>query len=370
MKSATTASTEIPQPAIAIPVWPVGTKTAREPAPPRLAVELERDGHLPDRAVGADREHDPSRATLEVLAGRDVQARPAACAGRAARRRAARRARPAPGRRQRTRAGRSRRRARRAIAVLQEQLAPGGREAAALRWRRRRARSSARSASASSTRADDRDAVLVVSPARSRVEDRDDRVGAGSASRRASSCRSAGRRSGPQRGSGSLPGATPSPGSLGGGLDAVDEARRPATGRARAAGCRRGRRGRRGSRSCAPAAMPRPDSTMQPSITPSPSARAACAIRTASRIPPDLASLMLIPCATLGAGGDVGERVAVLVDVDRDRRAPLQLGARPGRRPAAAARSTRPRARQLRAAPRAPRRATRPRSRRPGAARR
>ena len=68
---------------------------------------------------------------------------------------------------------------------------------------------------------------------------------------------------------------------------------------------------------------------MQPSITPSPSARAACAIRTASRIPPDFASLMLIPCATLGARGDVGERVAVLVDVDRHRRAPLQL--RPAR---------------------------------------
>ena len=43
--------------------------------------------------------------------------------------------------------------------------------------------------------------------------------------------------------------------------------------------------------------MPSPDSIMQPSITPSPSARAACAIRTASRMPPDFASLMLIPCA-------------------------------------------------------------------------
>ena len=72
MKSETTASTEIPQPAIAIPVCPVGTNTEREPAPLRLAVELERDGHLPDRAVGADREHDPRRH-LEVRAGRDVQ---------------------------------------------------------------------------------------------------------------------------------------------------------------------------------------------------------------------------------------------------------------------------------------------------------
>ena len=42
---------------------------------------------------------------------------------------------------------------------------------------------------------------------------------------------------------------------------------------------------------------PEPDSTMQPSITPRPSARAACTIRTDSRIPPAFASLMLIPCA-------------------------------------------------------------------------
>ena len=80
---------------------------------------------------------------------------------------------------------------------------------------------------------------------------------------------------------------------------------------------------------------------MQPSITPSPSARAACAIRTASRIPPDLASLTLIAVRALGAERDVGERVAVLVDVDRDRRAALQLGPVRDRRPAAAARSTR-----------------------------
>ena len=73
-KSATTASTEIPHPAIAIPVWPVGNELALEPAAPRLGVELERDGHLPDRAVGADREHDP-RVVGEVAAGRRVEAR-------------------------------------------------------------------------------------------------------------------------------------------------------------------------------------------------------------------------------------------------------------------------------------------------------
>ena len=41
---------------------------------------------------------------------------------------------------------------------------------------------------------------------------------------------------------------------------------------------------------------------------------------------------MLIPCARSAQRGDVGERVAVLVDVDRDRRAPLQLARRRGRR--------------------------------------
>src|SRR5205814_8994473 len=47
----------------------------------------------------------------------------------------------------------------------------------------------------------------------------------------------------------------------------------------------------------AAAELPRPDSTMQPSMHPSPSARDAWTIRTASRIPPDFASLTLIPCA-------------------------------------------------------------------------
>ena len=47
----------------------------------------------------------------------------------------------------------------------------------------------------------------------------------------------------------------------------------------------------------AAAAIPRPDSTMQPSITLRSSARAACAMRTASRIPPDFASLIVTPCA-------------------------------------------------------------------------
>ena len=71
MKSATTASTEIPSPRSRSRL--AGRDEARrEPARPRLAVELERDRHLPDRAVGADREHD-LRRQLEVRAGRDVR---------------------------------------------------------------------------------------------------------------------------------------------------------------------------------------------------------------------------------------------------------------------------------------------------------
>ena len=72
MKSATTASTEMPQPAIAMPGLAGRDELGRDPARPRLAVELERDGHLPDRAVGADGEHDlPGQ--LEVAAARDVE---------------------------------------------------------------------------------------------------------------------------------------------------------------------------------------------------------------------------------------------------------------------------------------------------------
>ena len=107
---------------------------------------------------------------------------------------------------------------------------------------------------------------------------------------------------------------------------------------------------------------------MQPSMTPRPSARAACAIRTASRIPPDLASLMLTPCARSAQAGDVGRDVAVLVDVDRERRALLEGRRRRDRPRAAAARSTRRRAPRAAAGPRAPRPATTTRSRPPSAA--
>ena len=171
---------------------------------------------------------------------------------------------------------------------------------------------------------DDRQPSSSPRPASSRGSRR--RRRAGSAGRRASSCRSAGRRRSPRRGSAAA--AQPADAEtrlLGRHLDAVDERRRPGTGPRRAAGCRRDRRGRRAARRQQPAAMPRPDSIMQPSITPRPSARAACAIRIASRIPPDFASLMLIPCAISRAARDVGERVAVLVDVDRDRRRRSEL---------------------------------------------
>src|SRR5262249_11118743 len=46
-----------------------------------------------------------------------------------------------------------------------------------------------------------------------------------------------------------------------------------------------------------PAAMPRPGPIKQPNITPNPSAPAAGALPTAPRIPPGLASLIVIPCA-------------------------------------------------------------------------
>ena len=74
-----------------------------------------------------------------------------------------------------------------------------------------------------------------------------------------------------------------------------------------------------------PGAIPSPDSTMQPSITPSPSARAplhhADGLADAAR----LRKLDVDPVRALGAHRDVRQRVAVLVDVDRDRRAALQL---------------------------------------------
>ena len=81
-----------------------------------------------------------------------------------------------------------------------------------------------------------------------------------------------------------------------------------------------------------------------------------------------LRELDVDPVRALGAGRDVVERVAVLVDVDRDRRRRLQARAVRVAGRAAAARSTRRRAPRAAAARRAPRRASSTRSRRPGAA--
>ena len=53
---------------------------------------------------------------------------------------------------------------------------------------------------------------------------------------------------------------------------------------------------------------------------------------------------MLIPCARSAQSATVGERVHVLVHVDRERRLALELARRPGRPPAAAAPRTRRRA--------------------------
>ena len=159
----------------------------------------------------------------------------------------------------------------------------------------------------------------------SRVDDGDGTGRARSGSRRARSSRSAGRRSGPQRGSDTAS-LTPSPGRSGGSWT-------PSTSSTPGHGSSTSRR--LPSRSTwsnrlatwAPAETARPDSFMQPSIRPRPSARPACAIRTASRIPPDLASLTVSPCARSAHAGTSVERVAVLVGVDRQRRAALQLGA-------------------------------------------
>ena len=352
-KSETTASTAIPQPAIQIPVCPVGTNTDFSAPAPCREVELQRDGLLADRAVGADGEHDRRRhlrfspvGTSRSAGGlrRSRSSTPCSAASSAS-------------------SGSSEMNSWRPLSTSSPLRDPVLQQLAARRAgsvrpasRRRRRAVSGSNSMASVDAGDDR-YPLVGLPRPRRVEDRDHRVAGRSGRCRAPSCRSAGRRSSPQRGSG-----TACVGRRG--LVRRREAGRRRRARRRA----RGLRARRmfPSRStwsqrlaiAAPAAMPSPDSTMQPSMTPSPSARAACAIRTASRIPPDLASLMLTPWARSAHVGDVRERVAVLVDVDRDRRAGASALRRPDRPPAAAARSTRRRARRAAAAPRAPRRAT------------
>ena len=155
---------------------------------------------------------------------------------------------------------------------------------------------------------------------------RDSRDAASTRGCRAPSSRSADRRRSPQRVSDTSFRTPKSPALR---REAARRPRiaRPATGRRAAGGCRRGRRGRRATRCGPPGAMPSPDSTMQPSMTPSPSARAA--VRHAHRLAhaARLRELDVDPVRALGARGDVGERVTVLVDVDRDRRGRAELRA-------------------------------------------
>ena len=299
MKSETTASTAIPQPAIAIPVWPVGTNSLAMPRRLASRVELERDGHLPDRAVRADR-----------AARRSRRASGSRRSGRSGRRGGLRRSRSSTPCRAASSASSRIVGDELVQAVLDVEAvrdaAPSGARATPAGSgrpgsRRRRARSSARAA-APPRPCRRSGSPSCVSPARVRVEDRDDLLGpvAHHAAGRLPVVRvgreALGEDQQPTRRATPSPGrsegrwtpstnSTPGQGSLGEQqvaveVDVVAEARDRAP--------------RRRSRG--------PDSTMQPSITPSPSARAAFAIRTASRMPPDFASLIVDPVRPLGAG--------------------------------------------------------------------
>ena len=245
MKSETTASTEIPQPAIAIPVWPVGTNRDASPRARAARVELERDGHLPDRAVRADGE-DGLRRQLEVRAGRDVQAgrRLAQIAQLDAVPRGERGELLVVGRR--TRAGRSRRPGRLAMQLLSSSRHAGGNRPPCVatptsavvgleaRARRRPSRRPGSRCSVSPARRESRSATTPLAVARAR---------------RGPSSRSAGRPEYPsarmQQPTRRLDTETRP---FGGELDAVDERDSGPRIVRRAAGCRRGRRGRRGAR--------------------------------------------------------------------------------------------------------------------------
>ena len=338
-KSATTASTEMPQPAIAIPVCPVGTNSERDPARAGLAVELERDRHLPDRAVRADGQHDRA-VDLEVRAGRHVEAGRRAPEIASARRRCRRRARRAPGSSETNSCSpfsiaRPCREAARGAARATR--AGSGRPGS----RPRRARPSGGTRSAASTSRDDRDAAARSRPRVSSRGSRRRRRG-GSAAPRASSCRSADRAEKPSARIRSPPrlSADTEPGLV---------ARAPA---------RRRRRSRRGTGSSRSSRLPSrstwsqsgattaaggdPESRLDHAAEHHPEPERAGRVGHPDRLadPARLRELDVDPVRDLGAAGDVGERVAVLVDVDRERRARPQLGPRRDRRPAAAARRT------------------------------
>ena len=289
MKSATTASTAIPHPAIAIPVCPVGTNTEGQAAGSCLALELQCDGHFPDGAIGADGEHKrrPHRARDWPRSERSrplrgppqvVQAPP----------RAHRRLRRARGRHRGTRAGRSRRPAPDARMRAPAPATPTGSGRQLLPHPRS-------PASARSTASRRRQAVGTHPPfprAR-RVEDGDHVLTAiaEDAPHRLSRERIARRTLGEeQQPCGDWP--TPRPGaSLGVWTPSTKTPNARATGHRRGAGCRRGRRNRRGATAAA-RRDPRPDSCMQPTMTPD-RTRGRVGNPTAPRIPPDFASLTL-----------------------------------------------------------------------------
>ena len=99
--------------------------------------------------------------------------------------------------------------------------------------------------------------------------------------------------------------------------------RRPATGRRRSAGCRRGRRGRRAARR---RSRRDPEARLDHAAEHDAEPERAGGVRHPDRLadPARLRQLDVDPVRDLRAGGDVVEPVAVLVDVDRDRRALLQ----------------------------------------------
>ena len=225
----------------------------REAPRARLEVELDGDGLLADRAVRADGEDD-LRVDLEVRPGRDVE--PRRRLAQVAQRDAvlARERRSARDPRRRTRAGRSRRRGPAAMQSFRRSRHAGGKRPPCVATPTTATVGSY--ASASSTVADDRDALVALARPL-RVEDRDDRIrpvaddpahrlavvrvvrealAEDEEAARPASC--------PRRDAEARRRATASA--------RRRRTRRPATGPRAAAGCRRGRRGRRAARRSSP----------------------------------------------------------------------------------------------------------------------
>ena len=185
-----------------------GDEARFEPARLRGPVELERDGHLSDRAVASRpsaRFASPARGWRR--SGRS--GRPAGDGGRAARRRGGSRGRSAPRRRRETRAGRSRRsvRARSRLAGAHARPAGSGHQ----RWRRRRARSPARRRAR--PRSNRRSGRRPASPPPGSSRGSRRPAARRRRARRARSCRNGGRRRSLRRESTAVqPRSTPSPG--------------------------------------------------------------------------------------------------------------------------------------------------------------